>query len=272
MENKNILFISQEITPYLPESPMSNIGRHLPQAVQEAGNEVRVFMPRFGNVNERRNKLHEVIRLSGMNLIINDIDHSLIIKVASIQSARMQVYFIDNEEYFKRKSTINSKEGNFYEDNDERMIFFSRGVLETVKKLRWTPDLIHCQGWMTSPVPLLIKTAYKDDPLFENSKVVYSLFNDKFDHRFEESFKTKLKVDSLTEKHMQNFTKAGYLDLTELALEHSDGVIMAEPEIDPEVTKLVKKYKLPVMEYPDTEDFAPAYSDYFEKIISKGNL
>lgn len=269
MENKNILFISQEITPYLPESPMANIGRHLPQAIQEEGNEVRVFMPRFGNVNERRNKLHEVIRLSGMNLIINDLDHSLIIKVASIQTARMQVYFIDNEEYFKRKNTVKNKEGKYYDDNDERMIFFSRGVLETVKKLRWTPDIIHCQGWMTAPVPLLIKTAYKDDPLFENAKVVYSLFNDRFDNQFDESFKEKIKIDNLTDEYLKGFTKAGYPQLTQLALEHSDGIIMARPDIEHEITELAKQSKLPILDFPGDEDYAQSYSDFFNRIAAK---
>ena len=157
MEKTRILFISQEITPYLPETEMSKTGRLLPQGIQERGNEIRTFMPRFGCINERRNQLHEVIRLSGMNLIINDTDHPLIIKVASIQAARMQVYFIDNEDYFQRKALLHDNSGKFFEDNDERAIFFARGVFETVKKLRWSPDLIVCQGWLTSLVPLNLK-------------------------------------------------------------------------------------------------------------------
>ncbi len=151
---KKILYISQEIFPYLPESELANMGRYLPQAVQELGRETRTFMPKFGAINERRNQLHEVIRLSGMNLIIDDTDHPLIIKVASIQAARMQVYFIDNDDYFHRKNTIADDEEEEYDDNDERTIFFVRGVMETVKKLRWTPDVIHCQGWMTALAPL----------------------------------------------------------------------------------------------------------------------
>jgi starch synthase len=269
MEKKNILFISQEITPYLPESPMANIGRQLPQAIQEEGNEVRVFMPRFGNVNERRNKLHEVIRLSGMNLIINDLDHSLIIKVASIQAARMQVYFIDNEEYFKRKHTVKDKNGNFYEDNDERMIFFSRGVLETVKKLRWTPDLIHCQGWFSALAPLFIKTAYKDDPLFENAKVVYSIYNDSFDNTFDESFKEKIKIDNITDKELSGFDKPNYEDLTKLALKYSDGVIFAQENIDESIVKIAKDSKLPLLEYEETEEYAKNYSNFFDRVLTK---
>ena len=163
MESKKVLFVSQEITPYLPESELSLISRKLPQAIQETGKEIRTFMPKYGNINERRNQLHEVIRLSGMNLIIDDTDHPLIIKVASIQAARMQVYFIDNEEYFQRKHTVVDSKGEHFKDNDERMIFFARGVLETVRKLRWSPDLVHCHGWFTSLVPLYIKKAYREE-------------------------------------------------------------------------------------------------------------
>ena len=160
MEKKKILYISQEITPYLPESEMSEIGRYLPQGAQERGREIRTFMPRYGCVNERRNQLHEVIRLSGMNLVIKDTDHPLIIKVASIQAARMQVYFIDNEDYFQRKCALTDEEGKEFVDNDERAVFFARGVLETVIKLRWAPDIIHCHGWLTSLIPLYIKKYY----------------------------------------------------------------------------------------------------------------
>ena len=150
MEKKRILYVMQEIMPYLPESPMSKIGRFLPQKTQESRKEIRTFMPRFGLINERRNQLHEVIRLSGMNLIIDDIDHPLIIKVASIQQARMQVYFIDNEDFFKRKFIFRDKKDKFFDDNDERTIFFSKGVLETVKKLGWAPDLLHCHCWFST--------------------------------------------------------------------------------------------------------------------------
>src|ERR1041385_6147322 len=158
-----VLFVSQEVTPYLEENPMSHIGRYLPQGIQERGKEIRTFMPKYGLVNERRNQLHEVIRLSGMNLIINDSDHPLIIKVASIQSARMQVYFIDNEDYFQRKETLTDSKGKMFEDNDERSIFFCRGVIETVKKLGWAPDIIHCHGWLTSLVPMYIKRSFRDN-------------------------------------------------------------------------------------------------------------
>ena len=159
MKEAKVLFIAQEITPYLPESEIANICRNLPQGIQDRGHEIRTFMPKYGSINERRNQLHEVIRLSGMNLIIDDTDHPLIIKVASIQSARMQVYFIDNDDYFQRNADGVVDE-DMRPDNDERSIFFVRGVMETVKKLRWTPDIIHCHCWITALTPLYIKKSY----------------------------------------------------------------------------------------------------------------
>ncbi|MCK4854782.1 MAG: glycogen/starch synthase, partial [Bacteroidales bacterium] len=191
MKQAKILFISQEITPYLPESEMSKIGRYLPQGIQEKGREIRTFMPKYGSINERRNQLHEVIRLSGMNLIIDDTDHPLIIKVASIQSARMQVYFIDNEDYFHDKYVLADENGDYFQDNDERAIFFARGVLETVRKLRWSPDVVHCHGWITALVPLYLKRTFVDDPLYNNSKIVYSVYNDDFNKPLNKDFKVK---------------------------------------------------------------------------------
>ena len=176
MEKTKVLFVQQEITPYLKDSHMGIIGRYLPQGIQEKGREIRTFMPRYGCINERRNQLHEVIRLSGMNLIINDTDHPLIIKVASIQSARMQIYFIDNEDYFQRKYVFCDSSNKFFKDNDERAIFFARGVLETVKKLGWIPDIVHCHGWISGLLPIYLKTAFFDNPLFTDTKVVYSIY------------------------------------------------------------------------------------------------
>ena len=197
MKATKVLYITSEITPYLPESEISTISRYLPQGIQERGREIRTFMPKYGNINERRNQLHEVIRLSGMNLIIDDTDHPLIIKVASIQAARMQVYFIDNEDYFQRKATLTDANGNYFDDNDERSIFFVRGVLETVKKLRWVPDIIHCHGWITALTPLYIKKAYADDPCFKNSKIVYSVYDDDFNNLFAQNFSEKLMLEGI---------------------------------------------------------------------------
>ena len=180
MGKKKILFVSQEIYPYLPETEMSLIVRHLPQQIQMDEKDIRIFMPRYGVVNERRHQLHEVIRLSRMNLIVDDFDHQLIIKVGSIQSARMQVYFIDNEDYFPKKKYFHDEEGQFFDNNDERMIFFCKGVVETVRKLGWSPDIIHCHGWISSLVPLYIKKLYNEDPLFNNSKVIFSVYDTDF--------------------------------------------------------------------------------------------
>ena len=231
-----VLFIHQEITPYLKETPMSLIGRYLPQGIQEKGKEIRIFMPRFGNINEFRNQLHEVIRLSGMNMIINDTDHPLIIKVASIQKARIQIYFIDNDDLFtKRKSTIADKDGVLFEDNDDRTVFFSRGVIETVRKLNWPPDIIHCHGWMTSLVPLYIKRAFKDNPLFSDSKVIYSLYNDDFEGSFNESYEKKLKMPGIVAKEIKWLKNPVYANIQKSALDFSDAIVMASPNINPEV-------------------------------------
>src|SRR5690554_7101577 len=191
MAKTKILFVTHEMSPFLELSKISEITRQLPQAMQERGYEIRILMPRFGNINERRNRLHEVIRLSGMNIVVNNNDNPLIIKVASIPSARMQVYFLDNEEYFQRKHVFSDKSGKFYEDNDERSIFFCKGALETVKKLGWAPDVVHCHGWMSSLIPAYLKTSYKDDPTYKDSKVIYSLYNDYFKESLGEGFAKK---------------------------------------------------------------------------------
>jgi starch synthase len=263
-----ILFISQEITPYLPETEISTICRALPQAVQEKGREIRTFMPKYGNVNERRNQLHEVIRLSGMNLIIDDTDHPLIIKVASIQSARMQVYFIDNEDYFQRRATVIDENGVEFEDNDERTVFFVRGVMETVKKLRWAPDIIHCHGWMTALTPLYVKKAYSDDPFFKNAKVIYSVYGDEFKNPFPSTFTKKLMLDGV-EKEDLNLLKGDidFKTLTKFAIDFSDGVIQASENIDEDVKKHIKKSGLPFLDYHSPETYIDAYDDFYNKIV-----
>mgnify|MGYP000897918629 FL=1 len=216
MERVKVLYISQEITPYVPENEMSIIARYLPQGMQERGREIRTFMPRYGCVNERRNQLHEVIRLSGMNLIINNTDNPLIIKVASIQSARMQVYFIDNEDYFKRKATIRDENGNLFTDNDERIIFFARGVLETVKKLRWAPDIVHCHGWFSALAPIYIKKAYYEDPLFMNSKVVFSVYDNEFEGSLNPQLANKMLYEDIEEEDVAIINNPTYNNIIRL--------------------------------------------------------
>ncbi len=264
-----VLYISQEIYPYLPESEIANMGRYLPQGIQDRGRETRTFMPKFGAVNERRNQLHEVIRLSGMNLIIDDTDHPLIIKVASIQSARMQVYFIDNEDYFSRKNTIADDEGKEYEDNDERTIFFVRGVMETVKKLRWTPDIIHCQGWMTALAPMYIKKSYNDDPFFKNSKVVYSVFNDDFTNPFRKTFSEKLMIEGIEKKDVKAIEakEVDFAALSKLAIDFSDGVIQASESINQDVVNYVAEKNKKFLSYCNPEDYADDYVRFYDSLI-----
>lgn len=228
MENsvKKVLFVCSEIYPYLPESEIATIGRYLPQGTQERKREIRSFMPRYGCINERKNQLHEVIRLSGMNMVISDIDRPLIIKVASIAAAHTQVYFIDNEDYFKRKQLERDDKGVFFEDNDERAIFFARGVLETVKKLRWAPDVIHCHGWISHLLPVYLKKAYKDDPIFTNSKVVISFYNNVPSETFDKNFIEKAMFGGVGEKELNLLTEPNGINLAKLAAKYADGAIM----------------------------------------------
>jgi len=270
MSQKKILYISQEIYPYLDETPISNISRYLPQAIQEKGKEIRAFMPKYGNINERRNQLHEVIRLSGMNLIIDDSDHSLIIKVASIQAARMQVYFIDNEDFFQNRETLVDKNGEEYDDNDERSIFFVRGVMETIKKLRWVPDIIHCHGWFTALAPLFIKRGYADDPCFKNAKVVFSLFNESFQKHFNLHTADKLRFEGIGDPEIEKVKSRGpmdYVNLMKLATDYSDGIVQAEKNVNQEVLDYAKQLKVPFLPYEaDFDKSAESMNTFYENI------
>jgi len=266
MEKKKILYISQEITPYLPESEMSEISRYLPQGVQEKGREIRTFMPRYGCVNERRNQLHEVIRLSGMNLVIEDTDHPLIIKVASIQTARMQVYFIDNEDYFHRKQVVANSKGEEFPDNDERALFFARGVLETVIKLRWAPDLIHCHGWMSALVPLFIKKYYFNNPLFKHSKVVYSVYNNDFKKPLNPALKNKVLLDGMIPEDVVLLDEPNYLNVNKLAIYYSDALIQGAKDINPKLKKYIADSGKPFLGYQPRDNFIDAYDNFYEKI------
>lgn len=269
MARKKILFISQEITPYLPESEMAHIGRYLPQGIQDKGKEIRTFMPRYGCINERRNQLHEVIRLSGMNLIIDDTDHPLIIKVASIQAARMQVYFIDNEDYFQRKYTVMDGNGDFFPDNDERAIFFTKGVFETVKKLRWSPDLIYCQGWLTSLIPLYLKKEYCEDPMFAHTKIIYSAYNDQFKGSLDPKFPQKLVTENIKPSDVQIVQEPTHTNINKLAFNYSDGIIFNSKDIDPELKKHATESGKPVTEYTTPEDYIDNYAAFFDKILAE---
>lgn len=265
MAKKKILFINQEITPYVPDNALSLMGKDLPKVMQERSHEIRTFMPKWGNINERRGQLHEVIRLSGMNLIINDTDHPLIIKVASIQSARVQVYFIDNDDYFGKRMIERNEEGVEYDDNGERAIFFARGVLETVKKLRWIPDIIHCQGWMSGVVPFYVKTAYRDEPSFAETKVVTSLYNKTISKDFGDDFKQFLEFRDAKAELLSDYKdKFDFDELNKLAIAYSDGVIQAVPDVDKQMLDFAAAKNVPLLGYQ--EDFADAYEAFYESL------
>lgn len=271
MSKTKILFINTEVMPYLPESRMSSLGRRLPQELLEAGHEVRIFMPRFGPINERRNQLHEVIRLSGMNLIINDTDHPLIIKVASIQSARMQVYFIDNDDFFTHRKVYGEEEKE-YSDNAERCVFFARGVIETIRKLRWKPDVVYCQGWFAAIAPVYIKKSFGEDPCFRGCKVVYDLFGNVFKSPLQNNFYSTVKREGVLKADLIE-TKDKAVDFTmlsRLAVKFSDGLIISDntPEAAA-IREYAESRNLPIMDATSEELDIAQYDAFFEQFNSK---
>lgn len=268
MKKGKVLFVSQEMAKYLPDTEISKISRYLPQGIQEKGKEIRSFMPKYGSINERRNQLHEVIRLSGMNIIIDDSDHPLIIKVSSIQAARMQVYFIDNDDYFHRKFLFADEKGKEYPDNDERAIFFVRGVLETVKKLRWSPDIVHCHGWFTSLLPLYLKKTFYEDPIFKHSKVVYSVYNDDFKNPLDPRLYQKIHHNGVSEEDIKSIkSKTDFVSINKLAIDLSDAIIFGSEIINEEIISYVKKSGKPYLEYHPEETYIDAYSDFYDTLL-----
>jgi len=264
-----VLFVSQEISPYLDETPMSVIGRNLPQGIQERGKEIRTFMPKFGCINERRNQLREVIRLSGMNLIIDNNDHPLIIKVASIQAARMQVYFIDNQEYFERKHILTDKKTKHFADNDERAIFFCRGVIETVNKLGWSPDVVHLHGWMTSLTALYLKKSFKDNPLFAETKIVYSVYDDEFPETLHKDFAKKVIHEGIEKADVELYKNPTFVNISKVAIDFADGIIKGSAKINSDVEKHIKKSGKPVLEFTNEGNYIDAYSDFYDAVLEE---
>ena len=266
MQNKKVLIISSEVTPYLPQTDQSINSFKIPKTINEAGGQTRIFMPRYGMINERRHQLHEVIRLSGMNMVINDMDMPLIIKVASIPKERMQVYFIDNEEYFKRKAMLKDEDGNLFPDNDERMIFFTKGVIETVKKLNWSPDIIHLHGWFTSLFPLYMKTYFAEDPIFESSKIVTSIYPNDFEGSVSSEFDTKVSFDVTGEAEKSLLKDATYENLIKLATNFSDGVILSGENISESILSNIDDKKVPALTLEESAK-ENAYVDFFNNQI-----
>jgi starch synthase len=268
MGKKRVLIVTQEMTPYLNGTEMSEIANALPQHLAEQGNELRVLMPRYGVINERRHRLHEVVRLSGMNIILNNDDYPLIIKVASLPGARMQVYFLDNEDLFKRKFVFHDEENKFFDDNAERMVFFCRAVLETVKKFQWPPDIIHCHGWMTSMIPMFLKTAYVQEPVFQNAKIVYSVYKSTFEEKLSQQvILDKAMMGNLITKEQiaefKDYTNAG---VNKGAASYADAVVIGSKDLDKDVAKFVKGLKVPVMDYTSGDDAMSKYASFYESL------
>ena len=263
MTGKKILFVSSELVPYLPENQVSLMSYEAPRMVNSNGGQIRIFMPRYGNINERRHQLHEVIRLSGMNLVINDMDMPLIIKVASIPRERIQVYFIDNDEYFKRKATFEDKEGKLFSDNDERGIFFAKGVVETVKKLNWSPDIIHVHGWMASLLPLYLREYYADEPIFMDSKIVTSIYKKGFDGELNETMLDKIVFDGIDKDKIEALASPDYNNLLKVAVDYSDAIILASEEVPDELVSYVEGKEKPVLPYVSFQETDEAYANFY---------
>ena len=268
MDVNKVLYISQKISPYLAEDNLSVFGRMLPQGIQESGIEVRTFMPRYGCINERRNQLHEVIRLSGLNIVIDDTDHPLIIKVATLQPSRMQVYFIDNDDYFLRHATDGLETETLFAENDERSIFFVCGVIETARKLRWVPSVIHCTGWITVLAPMYIRKVYGDDPTFVNAKIVHSLYDDAFDGTFDERMVEKLRMDGFTDEDLKALLSGpvDYEALNRLAIDHADAVAISSENVRPSLIEYARSTGKPLLEYPGADSYVDAYREFYTSL------
>ena len=268
MEDKRILYVSSEVVPYLAENEVSLLSYDVPKMINDQGGQIRIFMPRYGNINERRHQLHEVIRLSGMNLVVNDLDMPLIIKVASIPKERIQVYFIDNDEYFKRKATFSDEEGVLYPDNDERAIFFAKGVVETVKKLNWVPDIIHVHGWMASLLPIYMKHYYKDEALFSETKIVTSVYSQSFEGSLDAEMINKIKFDGVPQDAIQELELPNYENLIKAAIKHSDGVIIASENVSESLTKFIQSSDKPFLSFASKDKFTEAYTNFYKSMLS----
>ncbi|CAL2088955.1 glycogen/starch synthase [Tenacibaculum sp. 190524A02b] len=267
MKDKRILYVSSEVIPYLPETELSSTAFNVAKQAHSKGVQTRIFMPRYGVINERRHQLHEVIRLSGMNLIINDMDMPLIIKVASIPKERMQVYFIDNDEYFKRKAVYSDEDDKLFNDNDERMIFFAKGVVETVKKLNWAPDIIHVHGWMASLLPLYLREFYKEEPLFNESKIVTSLYNNGFEGELNNELSNKVRFDKINEAQASIFETPNHINILKSAIENSDAIVKGSEELPEEIENFIEGNDVKVLEFQSEETLTEAYLEFYKENV-----
>lgn len=267
MEEKKILYVSSEVAPYLEDSEVSLASYDIPKMINEIGGQIRIFMPRYGSINERRHQLHEVIRLSGMNLVVNDVDMPLIIKVASIPKERIQVYFIDNDEYFKRKFTYEDEDGKLFEDNDERAIFFAKGVIETIKKLNWIPDIIHVHGWLSSLLPLYMKHYYSTEKLFDETKIVTSIYNDSFKGSLSKELKEKLLFDKIPANIVECLGDPSCDNVMKSAIENSDALIIGSDDISTVLTEFIESSGKPFLPFVPKDSFAEAYTNFYKNHV-----
>lgn len=273
MEKSRVLYITHEMVPYMQsETEIAKASRELPQGMQERGWEIRNFMPRFGCINERRHQLHEVIRLSGMNIIVNDTDQPLIIKVASIPAGRIQVYFIDNEEFFQRKHILTDDSETFFNDNDERSIFFCKGVLETVKKLGWTPDIVHCHGWMAALVPFYLRTVFKNDPIFSGAKIVFSMYeNDRFDGTLNKDY-VKKATEGIDGADLSAVGTPNFGGVLKGGIQYADAVIRSSEFVDKDVIKYLKNSEKPFMETSFGENYLDDFHNFYSEILHEAAI
>ncbi len=269
MSKKRVLFVTQEMEPYTVASDISKLVRKLPQYTQEKGFEIRVLMPKFGNINERRHRLHEVVRLSGMNIIVDDDDFPLIIKVASLPGARMQVYFLDNEEFFKRKFVFEDENGEPFADNSDRMVFFCKGVMETVKKFGWAPDIIHCHGWMTSLVPLYLKTVYRNEPIFQNAQLIYSVYDNSLGHTFTDQFFEKAMINNLEESDLLSYKNDKGVNLHHGAIKNSDVIFRGSESLDDSVSEMILKSDKPTQDFVELEEAPATYLEFYKSLLEE---
>ena len=269
MDKKRVLFISQEITPYLCETEISTRCRHLPQGIMEKGKDIRISMPKYGSINERRNQLHEVIRLSGMNMILDNLDYPLIIKVASLQPVRMQVYFIENEDYFPKKTFMHELDGEEIEYHDERTIFFCRGVLETVRKLGWAPDVVHCHGWMSALVPMYLKKAFAEDPIFNNTKVIYSVYDQESNVEIDNDMARKSLITGVEEEDVDLIGNATVDALHKLAIKYADAVIMGSEKISDDLNTFIVDSEKYVIPHKNDEEYIDAYDALYDELLEE---
>ena len=269
MEKKRVLFVSQEITPYLSETELSSKCRALPQGIMEMGKDIRIFMPKYGCINERRNQLHEVIRLSGMNMILDNLDYPLIIKVASLQPVRMQVYFIENEDYFPKKTFMQEIDGEEFDFHDERTIFFCRGVLETVRKLGWAPDVVHCHGWMSALVPMYLKKAFADDPIFDNTKVVYSVYDQESEYEINDDMARKALLNGVEEEDVKLISSASVGALHKLGIQYADAIIMGSEGVDEDLNKFIVDSGKYVLSHHDNEACIEPYNNLYDELLEE---